>query len=103
MSNASPEYLTSSTGESTNSNGYSNKVSHINSLQDPSGVEVGVGSEYGAYSIQRRSSCGGDDLAGGGRDPRRERRLTRYRSCEGGMEGINGDFKFPLCRLHNLS
>ena len=52
ISNASPEYLTSSTGESTNSNGYRNKVSHIKSLQNSTRVKLD------AYTLYQQ--IGGD-------------------------------------------
>ena len=41
-------------------------------------------------------------LSCGGLTPERGRRLQRHRSCGGGVEGGNGNFKFLLCRLHRL-
>ena len=65
-------------------------------------VEVGVGSGDGAEGVQEQSSCGGGDLVGSGIDTERGRRLPRHRSCGGGVEGGNSDFKFLLFRLHHL-
>ena len=54
------------------------------------------------YGVQRRSSRGGGYLVGGGIDAERGKKLLRHRSCVGGVEGSNGDFKFLLRRLHHL-
>ena len=65
-------------------------------------VKVGVGSGSGADIVQRRSPCGRDNLSVGGPDPESGRQIQWHRSCGGGVEGGNGDFKLPLHRLHHL-
>ena len=56
-------------------------------------VEVGVVHGSGADYVQRRSAHRLVDLAGGGTDPKRGRRIPRHTPRGGGLEGGSGDSK----------
>ena len=58
----------------------------------------GIGSDVLTRQIPR----GGGNLAGGGTNPKRGRRIPRYRYRGCGLEGGGGDSKLPLHRLHHL-
>ena len=61
-----------------------------------------VCSGAGVDCVQRRITCIGGDLAGGGPDTKRGWQLPRHMPHGGGVEGGNGDFKSPLHRFHHL-